>query len=101
MEAIFFEVILDEGDMLAVGHSSQYEVEDALANALRASGIDEVTGGGAGIGKANIDVDLNLVVPEEEGIRFIRATLRSLNVPRSTVIVRYRPEEREYPVWSD
>ena len=48
--------------MLSAGHSSHHEVEDALDNALRTTGIGEVIGGGAGMGKANIDVDLNLVV---------------------------------------
>lgn len=99
MEAMFFEIILKVPDMLASGFESRDEVEDPLNDALEQSGMGEISGGGTGMGVVNIDVDINTAISADEAIKFLRTTLRTLNAPRSTIIIRHKPERCEYIVW--
>lgn len=74
--------MLDDGEV-ATSFQARDDIEDPLDEALRAAGIGEVTGGGGGMGKSNIDVE---VTDLPAGLAMVRQVLRDLNVPASTVI---------------
>ncbi len=99
MDPIFLEIILIVPDLMASGIESRDEIEDPLNEALERAGIGEVTGGGSGMGKSNIDVDFNIGVSLAEAVSFLKSILREANAPRSTVIIKHRPQRVEYPVW--
>jgi len=80
-EMTFFEVSFPIAADYSV--SDRHDIEDRLDEALRHAGLGEVTGGGTGLGKANIDIEVNDTQP---ALTLIRETLRFLAVPRSTVI---------------
>jgi hypothetical protein len=79
-EPAFLEIVLESRDFTFDGRD---EVEDPLHEALTAAGIGEVTGGGAGMGKSNIDVEISDL---EAGLALVRRVLRDLKVAASTVI---------------
>jgi len=56
-ETTFFEITFPIGPDYAV--ANRHEIEDSLDEALQRAGLGEVTGGGAGMGKANIDVEVS------------------------------------------
>ena len=91
--SIFLEIILKSEDFKFDGRDA---VEDPLDDALADLGIGEVTGGGAGMGFSNIDVE---VTDLDIGLQVIRETLSSLGVAESTVIKQYEPVIREYSVY--
>jgi len=99
MEPAFFEIILSVSDMLASGFESRDEIGDPLDEALANSGVGEVIGGGSGLGKAHIDIEISLAISAEKAVAFLKTALREINVPRSTIILRHKPERTEYPVW--
>lgn len=76
----FLEIVLESADFTLDGRD---EVEDPLHEALTAAGIGEVTGGGSGMGKSNIDVEVSDL---EAGLALVRRVLRDLKVAASTVI---------------
>ena len=67
--------------------------EDALAEALIKANLGEVTGGGAGPGSSNIDVE---VADLSRGLKVVRETLKKIGAPASTEIHCYRPEHVVY-----
>jgi hypothetical protein len=79
-EPAFLEIVLESADFTFDGRD---EVEDPLHEALTAAGIGEVTGGGSGMGKSNIDVEVSDL---ETGLALVRRVLRDLKVAASTVI---------------
>jgi hypothetical protein len=98
MTMIFMEVMINAVEASALGIHSRDEIEDALEEALAASGEGEVTGGGGGMGQYIIDIE----APEdrfEKALMVIRVVLRTLNVPASSKIRREYPDEREYAVY--
>lgn len=89
----FFEIILQLSDFTFDGRD---EVEDPLDEALQQAGLGEITGGGSGMGCANIDVE---VTDAKRGLALIRQVLRDLEVAPSTVIQQYSPEEISHSVY--
>jgi hypothetical protein len=81
----FYEIILQSADF---AHSGRDEIEDPLHEALQAAGLGEVTGGGTGMGKSNIDVEVN---DAAMGLSKIRDVLGELGVAASTEINQYEP----------
>ena len=99
MEPIFFEVVLESKDLLTDGFESRDEIEESLEKALAQSGLGEVTGGGSGMGKAIIDVEMSLEVSLDDALVFLRETLQRLRVPRSTLIKRHVPQEQVFSIY--
>lgn len=98
MSEIFLEVVIVVPDAIAVGIASRGEIEDPLEEALVDSGLGEVTGGGSGMGKYVVDVE----VSEQgfgEALRIIRKVLVGLRVPVSSRIKRNKPLKIEYIVY--
>ena len=89
----FFEIILQSPDFAFGGRD---EIEDPLDEALQQAGLGEVTGGGTGMGRSNIDVE---VADPQRGLALIRQVLQRLAVAPSTVIRQYSPEEITHPVY--
>lgn len=78
----FFEITTLIGADYAV--ADRHEIEDALDEALQHAGLGEVTGGGAGLGQANIDAEISDPV---RGLAVMRRILQGFSVP-STAIIR-------------
>jgi hypothetical protein len=76
----FFEILLQAADFPFDGRD---EIDDPLDDALKQAGLGEVTGGGSGGGKVNIDVE---TTDPDQGLALIRDVLRKLSVPSSTII---------------
>jgi len=72
--------------------------EDPLQDALTASGLGEVTGGGSQLGERDaieycgIDVVVN---DRDRGLEVIRSTMKRLAAPPGTVIEEFVPEWME------
>jgi hypothetical protein len=79
-ETTFFEIVLLSEDFRFDGRD---QIEDPLDEALQESGLGEVTGGGSGMGKANIDVE---VIDPQRGLAVIREVLQRLGVAPSTTV---------------
>lgn len=80
-DTTFFEITFSIGPDYTI--ASRHEIEDSLDEALQLAGIGEVTGGGAGMSKANIDVE---VTDPTLGLALIRRILQDFSVPPSAVI---------------
>jgi predicted nuclease with TOPRIM domain len=95
---VFVEVVINAADASAMGIASRDEIEDPLEEALSASGLGEVTGGGGGMGVYIIDVE---VVEQnfDDALLVIRQALQTLNVPTSTRIKRRKPVSAEFLVY--
>jgi hypothetical protein len=91
----FLEIVLRAAEFT---HGGRDEIEDPLDDALRQAGIGEVTGGGTGMGIANIDVEVRDV---QAGLALVRRVLQALGVARSTVIKQYDPVRAEHQVYED
>lgn len=91
--SVFLEIVLRADEFTFDGRD---EIEDPLEEALASSGLGEVTGGGSGLGSANIDVE---VVDLSRGLQLIKQVLRGLNVGPSTVINQYEPQETVHRVY--
>lgn len=81
----FLEIIFLSEDFTFNGRG---EIEDPLNEALRKASLGEVTGGGSGMGKVNIDVE---VTDPGLGLDVILQVLRGLCVAPSTYINQYEP----------
>jgi len=92
-ETTFFEIILQSADFTFGGRD---EIEDPLDEALQRSGLGEVTGGGSGMGVANIDVE---VIEAERGLALIRDVLRELGVAPNTIIRQDGSQSIEHRVY--
>jgi hypothetical protein len=91
---IFLEIVFMADDFV---HGGRDEVEDPLQEALEASGLGEVTGGGSGMGKANIDIE---VTDLDDGLSLVRSVLQGLGVAQSTVINQYEPVRSAHRVYA-
>lgn len=98
MSDVFLEVIVDVVEASALGITSRDEIEDPLEEALAASGLGEVTGGGGGMGRYIIDLEMALDT-FDIGLSIIRKVLQQIKVPVSTRIKRNEPNEIEYVVY--
>jgi hypothetical protein len=90
-ESFLLEIVLDDAEA-AASFEARDDIEDPLDEALGAAGIGEVTGGGSGMGKSNIDVE---VTDLPAGLAMVRQVLRDLNVPASTVIYAHEGNRLE------
>lgn len=89
----FFEIILQAADFT---FDRRDEIEDPLDEALQAAGLGEVTGGGSGMGIANIDVE---VTDTQRGLALIREVLQTLGVAPSTIIRQSGSPSIEHSVY--
>ena len=96
---VFLEVILCSNDMASSGFEGRDEIEDPLTEALSASSLGEVTGGGGGLGITNIDIEIIDEAHLQDALVLIRKVLQELNVPRSTLIKRHVPIETTFRVY--
>ena len=99
MGTVFLEILLQDSDLVAAGFEGRDEIEDPLAEALEKADLGEVTGAGGGMGLHNVDVEIAEDQQFDQALRLIRRTLRKLNVPASTRIVRHQPEKVVYAVY--
>jgi hypothetical protein len=81
-EPFLIEIVFENAD-LATSFEARDEIEDPLAEALATAGIGEVTGGGTGMGKSNIDIE---VTDRDDGLALVRRVLQDLSVPASTIV---------------
>jgi len=95
MGTVFLEIILLTKDMEAAGVLSRDDIEDPLSEALEEAGVGEVTGGGGGLGKYTIDVEVSRW-RFRKAMKVIRAALRTAHAPSSTVILRHAPREETF-----
>ena len=72
------------------------EIEEPLDDALRLAGLGEVTGGGSGMGIANIDIE---VTDPQRALALIREVLRGVGVAPSTIIRQFGSPSIEYSVF--
>ncbi len=79
-ENIFLEILFVSNDFPFDGRD---EIEDPLDESLQEANVGEVIGGGSGMGKINIDVEVNNL---NDGLKIIRDVLTKLSVPSSTII---------------
>lgn len=89
----FFEIILQTEDFTFGGRD---EIEDPIDEALQQAELGEVTGGGTGMGRSNIDIE---VTDPQRGLALIREILRSVGVAPSTVIRQAGAPPIYYPVY--
>ena len=82
MGTVFLGIILVAKDMEAAGILSRDEVEDPLSEALEEAGVGEVTGGGGGLGKYTIDVEVSRW-RFRKALNVIRAAMREAHAPSS------------------
>ena len=100
MSDVFMEVIVNVAEASALGIESRDEIEDPLEEALSASGLGAVTGGGGGMGVYVLDVEI-IEQQFDEALSIIRQALQTLKVPASTRIKRSQPEKIEFAVYID
>ena len=89
----FLEIVLKSEDFEFDGRDA---VEDPLDEALQASQVGEVTGGGSGSGSANIDVELTDL---QRGLPVVRRVLQELGVAPSTRIIQRTPERAVHTIY--
>lgn len=99
MQTVFIEVDFEPGSLVAAGFYGRDEIEDPLDDALTEAGLGEVTGGGSGSRGTNIDVEISSAKRFEEALALIRQTLRDLNAPATTKIIRHKPQRVEYGLY--
>lgn len=101
MNSVFLEVLIDSNELESLDIVDRFSIEDVLEEKLDESGIAEVSGGGAGLGIINIDVD----IPDENDLNnvlgIIRATLTEHKLPQSTKIRRHKPTKIDYPLYAE
>jgi hypothetical protein len=95
----FFELSFDAADFQSCGFESRDELEDPLDQALQTSGMGEVTGGGSGRGRTNIDIETFDGISDDEAVEKIRAILKNLGAPRSAVLASAQPMKRRWAVY--
>ena len=76
-EPAFLEIVPESVEFTFDGRDA---VEDPLHEALTAAGIGEVTGGGSGMGRSTIDVEVSDL---EAGLELVRRVRRDLKVAAS------------------
>ena len=95
----FFELSFDAADFQNCGFDARDEMEDPLDEALQSAGIGEVTGGGSGRGRTNIDIETFDGISDDDAIDLIRRILKGLGAPRSSVLARSQPVKQQWAVF--
>ena len=85
-------ILFRPGMAPAIRHAIEDELEEALGDR------GEITGGGTAVDLSMCDISVE-VVDFATGLRTIREVLQRLEVPESTLIVEYEPQQVEYPVY--
>ena len=80
MNNILIEVILDSSELIAQGFGGRDEVEEILEDVLFKIDLGEITGGGTGMGKSMIDVEITDENRLDEALEIIRKTLQNSNL---------------------
>jgi hypothetical protein len=93
-ETTFFEITFPTAADYSV--SGRQDIEDRLDEALQQAGLGEVTGGGTGMGLANIDVE---VTDSQRGLILVREVLQSLGLAPSTIIRQSGSPDIEHPLY--
>ena len=93
-ETTFFEITFPTAADYSVG--GRQEIEDRLDDALRHADLGEVTGGGTGLGRANIDVEVS---DAQRGLILVRDVLQSLGLAPSTIIRQAGSPSIEHPLY--
>ena len=91
MADVVLEIVLHADDVAAAGFDGRDEIEDPLEEALSASDLGEVTGGGGGMGDGGDRF--------AAALRLVRHALRDLKVPPTTRTIRREPPQAEYGVY--
>jgi hypothetical protein len=92
MSEVFLELVLrsDGGESVSDRHDLEEILEDELA------GLAEISGGGSGMGRANVDID----VRDEESVLRVVEVVRRVCVREGcsagAKIVRHKPQRREW-----
>ena len=94
----FFEIVIDAAELTEAGFEGRDEIEDQL-EFLEDRDLGEVSGGGAGSGVVIIEVDVYQARKTEKVIALVISKLRSLGVPKGTLIECRQPIERTVKVW--
>jgi hypothetical protein len=95
----FFELSFDAVDFQNCGFDARDELEDPLDEALQNAKIGEVTGGGSGRGRTNIDIETFDDVSDEDALAIIRSVLIKLGAPRSSMLTRTQPVKQQWPIF--
>lgn len=95
----FFELSFDAADFQNCGFEAREALEDPFEQALQTSGIGEVTGGGSGRGRTNIDIETFDGISDDEAVEMIRRILKSLGAPRSSVLASALPTKRQWVIF--
>lgn len=95
----FFELSFDAADFKNCGFEAREELEDPLEQALQTSGIGEVTGGGSGRGRTNIDIEMFDEISDDEAVEALRRILKNLGAPCSSVLASAQPMKRQWAVF--
>lgn len=93
-ETVFFEIKFPVTARCTV--DDRHEMEDRLDDALHHARLGEVTGGGIGLGSANIDVE---VTDPQRGLALIREVLRSFAIAPSATIRQSGSPSIDHPVY--
>jgi methionine aminopeptidase len=80
MTSLMIEVILDVNELAAQGFDGRDQVEEILENALVKINLGEITGGGTGMGKSMIDIEITDENRIDEALEIIRQTLLDSNL---------------------
>jgi hypothetical protein len=86
-ERIFLEVVMP----VFLEPSSRWVIEDRLDEALKASRLGQVTGGGGGDGTSNIDFEATAVNDALAVIRDVFEEFREYECARGVVVNQYEP----------
>src|SRR2546429_9083197 len=95
-EEILLEIVFPGRALETMNIEGRDEIEDPLDEALQATGIGEVTGGGAGEYGANIDVEIVDSSHLDIAVSIIRQTLRDFGAPASVFIRKPDPPARVF-----
>lgn len=93
---MFFEVGIDSKAFEAAGFFGRDEVEDPLDDLLRARDLGEVTGGGGGSGRMNIDVEMAPHLEAETAAVILLSMLEEVGAPKKTTVTTANPERRSW-----
>ena len=101
MSDVFLEVVIDAAGALEAGIEGRDEIEEPLETALGAKGLGWISGGGGGSGTYVLDVEIEVEERLQDALTVIRTVLRNLNVPKDSVIKRYKPKKAEFTVYTE
>jgi hypothetical protein len=93
MPATLLEIWFESATLYNAGFEGRDEIEDPIDEALSASGLGEVTGGGSGDEGTNIDVSVESETNIVEAVALLKRVLKELKVPPETTITQYTDKE--------